>query len=317
MIRAFPAGPALLRLAIALPAAALPATLPVSAMAKVPQVATDIPVVQSLAAMVMGGLGQPVVLMDAGADAHDYQLRPSQAAALEEADLLVWVGPEMTPWLERPASARAPEAALALLDHAATHRRFYAGADGAAGNDHDDDGHDHESADPHAWLDPGNASTWVQAIADALAARDPDNAAAYQANAHAAQERIAGLDADLAAQLAAARGKPLILGHDAYGYLAEHYGLTIAGTVATGDAASPGAARIAALRDIVTGSGAACFLPEVGQPEGVVRMLTEGTSVRVGAALDPEGRALPPGPELYPALMTDIAEAIAGCLQGS
>lgn len=246
---------------------------PAAAGAKVPQVVTDIPVVQSLAAMVMGPLGEPVVLMDAGADAHDYQLRPSQAAALEGADLLIWIGPEMTPWLERPAAARAPESVLALLDHPQTHRRFFGETDVASDADHDD--HDHEGVDPHAWLDPTNAAIWLQAIAEALAAQDAENAAAYQANARAATDRIKALDADLVARLAPAREKPLVLGHDAYGYLAEHYGLTIAGTVATGDAASPGAARLSALREVIARSGAACFLPDVGQSDAVVQMLTD------------------------------------------
>ncbi|MDD8023196.1 MAG: zinc ABC transporter substrate-binding protein, partial [Paracoccaceae bacterium] len=49
------------------------------AMAAVPQVVTDIPAVQSLVAQVMGDLGTPAVLLDKGANAHSYQLRPSQA----------------------------------------------------------------------------------------------------------------------------------------------------------------------------------------------------------------------------------------------
>lgn len=274
-----------------------------AAWAEVPKVATDTPVVQSLTAMVMDTLGEPVVLMDAGADAHDYQLRPSQAAALERAGLLVWIGPQMTPWLERPAAARAPEGVLTLLELPATHRLAHDGA-----------GHDHEGTDPHAWLDPSNAAIWVQAIADALASHDPQNAGTYQANARRAQDRIMALDADIASRLASAAKKPLVLGHDAYGYLAERYGLAIAGTIATGDAANPGAARLAALRDTITQAGVACILPDVGQSAATAEMLSAGTSVRVGAALDPEGRTLPAGPELYLGLMSGLADAITGCL---
>lgn len=299
----------------------------IPAFAEVPRVATDIPVVQSLTAMVMGSLGQPVVLMDAGADAHDYQLRPSQAAALEEADLLVWVGPEMTPWLERPAAARAKGSTLALLADPGTQRRFYETAEGETAAEHEAEGHadhegqadahaghDHQGTDPHAWLDPTNAVIWVDAIANALAARDPENADTYRANAATAKKTLAALDADLSARLAPAKGKPLILGHDAYGYLAEHYGLTVAGTIATGDATSPGAARLAALNALVAKSGAACFLPDVGQSDNIVQVLTKDSPLRVGRALDPEGRAQAPGAALYPALMTEIAGAIADCV---
>lgn len=201
-----------------------------------------------------------------------------------------------------------------MLGHSATHRRAYTGATAPDEAGHGDEGHDHAGTDPHAWLDPTNAAAWLQAIADALATHDPENADVYRANARAAQDRIAALDADLAARLAPAKGKPLILGHDAYGYLAGHYGLTIAGTVATGDAASPGAARLAALRALVAGSGAACLLPDVGQSDSIVQVLTKGSPMRVGRALDPEGRAEAPGPGLYTALMTEIAGAIADCI---
>ncbi len=287
-----------------------------AASAKVPQVATDIPVVQSLAAMVMQSLGSPMVLMDAGADAHDYQLRPSQAAALEDADLLIWIGPEMTPWLERAAAARPAGATLGLLADPATHRRSYATEDPAeadhAADDHAD--HDHQGTDPHAWLDPTNAAAWLGLIADSLAAQDPEHAATYRANADAARERLARLDAETAARLAVARQKPLILGHDAYGYLAEHYGLTVAGTIATGDATSPGAARLSALHDLVARSGAVCFLPDVGQPANIIQVLTDGASIRVGRPLDPEGRAEAPGPGLYPELLSKIAASITDCV---
>ena len=69
------------------------------ARAEVPKVVTDVAPVQSLAALVLGDLGTPGVLVGNGSDPHDYQLRPSQMGALSGADLVIWVGPELTPWL--------------------------------------------------------------------------------------------------------------------------------------------------------------------------------------------------------------------------
>ncbi len=106
------------------------------------------------------------------------------------------------------------------------------------------DDHAHDGTDPHAWLDPANAQVWLAAIADELSRLDADNAATYAANAKAAIARIAALDAEVAQTLAPAQGKPLIVYHDAYGYFAAHYGLSIFGSVALGDATAPGAARL-------------------------------------------------------------------------
>ena len=105
-------------------AAALPAS------AEVPRVVTDLPITASLVQQVMGDLGQPDLLLDKGADPHHFQLRPDQARALSRADLLIWVGPEMTPWLDRGAESLASDtSALLLLAVPQTHRIAFAEAE--------------------------------------------------------------------------------------------------------------------------------------------------------------------------------------------
>jgi len=298
----------------ALLAAAL-ALSPLAAPAAVPEVATDIPPVHSLVAQVMDGLGSPGLLMDQGADAHDYQMRPSQARALAGADLLFWIGPEMTPWLARAVEGGSGGRAVALLAAPGTTLRDFAPGDGgAAGHAGDGEGdHDHHAGtDPHAWLDAGNAALWLELIAAELAAADPANAAAYAANAAAAKARIAAIDAELAARLAPAKDRPVVFHHAALGYFAARYGLTVAGSLAPGDAAAPGAARLSEIRAAL--AGVACIFPEAEQDAGLVAAVAEGTGARVGGALDPEGRALPPGPELYGDLLRALGQTIADCL---
>ena len=76
------------------PAALLLCLLPCGTLADVPRVVTDFGPVQSLVMQGMGDLGQPEQLLPAGGDPHDFQLKPSQAAALGQADLIIWAGPE-------------------------------------------------------------------------------------------------------------------------------------------------------------------------------------------------------------------------------
>ena len=156
------------------------------ALAEVPKVVTDIPPVHSLAAAVIGDLGTPVLLLDRGASPHGFQLRPSQMQAVAGADLVLWVGPELSPWLEKALSARPEGAdALALLDAPGTYLQDFAAQedhdhDHAGDDDHDDTEHDHDHTgiDPHAWLDPENVKLWTQLIATELSRLDPENAAA-------------------------------------------------------------------------------------------------------------------------------------------
>lgn len=303
------------------------------ALAEVPKVVTDIPPVHALVAQVMGDLGAPELLLAKGADEHDFQLKPSQAGAVADSDLVVWVGPELTPWLDGAMDTRPDgAAALALLDAEGTMRRAYGEAkedehgheedhaeEAHAEEAHADDGHDehdHGSEDPHAWLDPANAQVWLGLIADELGKLDPENAATYAANAETARQEIATLDARIAKQLAAVKDKPFVTFHDAYGYFVDHYGLTYAGSIALGDASTPGAARLAELRGELEAGGAVCLFPEVQHDPALVEQLAEGTAVKIGGALDPVGSSLDAGPGAYAALLGGIARTIADCVGG-
>lgn len=117
-------------------------------LADAPKTVTDIPAVHSLAAMVMGDLGAPSLLLDKGADPHHFQMRPSQARALANADLVIWMGPRMSPWLERSLNADE-KVNIALLDLPSTQLRMFGQehADHADHDDHDDHAHEDKHAD--------------------------------------------------------------------------------------------------------------------------------------------------------------------------
>lgn len=323
-----------MRYTISLMTASVLVSLGTASVADVPRVITDIPPVHSLVAQVMGNLGQPELLLDQGADAHSFQLRPSQAAALAEADLVVWIGPEMTPWLDRAVEGLAPDVAQRrLLGAEGTQLRSFGAEDMPGHDDHDAEaghehdtaedpaaeehdhnhGHDHSGTDPHAWLDPANAQLWLGLIAADLAQIDPANAEAYRENAAQAGTAIATLDAQLDAALAPVGDKPFVVFHDAYGYFADHYGLTVAGTVALGDAAPPGAAHLAELQARL--GPALCIFPETGQDPKMVQTIAADSGARIGGALDPEGAGLEPGPQLYSAILSDMAKTLIACLE--
>ena len=309
-----------------------------AALAEVPKVVTDFAPTYGLVSMVMGDLGQPEILLDKGANAHEFQLKPSQSAALQEAGLVVWVGPEMSPWLERVLESFGAVPQMRLLAVKGAHVQAFGdeaahdheGHEAEAHEDHEDhDGHEdhaeaghaeeghedhsHAGTDPHAWLDPANGAVWLEAIAAELSRLDPENAATYAANAAKGKALIAETDAQIAAQLKPVQGKPFVVFHDAYGYFAAHYGVTVAGAVALGDATSPGAAH---LRDLQgkAGAEALCLFPEAGHDSKQVEQMAEATGVKLGAALDPEGAALERDALIYPALLQGLAKTLADCL---
>lgn len=350
------------------------ALLPAAALAEVPNVVADTIPLHSLVAQVMGDLGQPTLLLPPGVSVHDFQMRPSDAAVLTSAGIVIWTGPTLAPWLAEPLETLAPEAThLALLesegwdplplrsdaafddghdhghgeeaghddhgdhaDHAEDaahdehghddHGHDDHGHDDEAGHDdhadhdhaeeagHDDHGHDHGDTDPHAWLSPVVASAWLGTIAETLAAADPVNAETYRANAAAATERLSALQAALTAELAPLAGRAYVVPHDAYQYFETAFGLPASGAIALSDAAAPGPARVAELRDRVAQGDIACILTDPQtNPEWTDVLREEGLAET--ALVDADGTMVTPGPDAHTTILRQIADALAGCLE--
>ena len=336
-------------------AAAAAASAP-AAFAEPPRVAADIAPVHSLAAQVMRGVDAPALLMPAGASPHGYALRPSEARALSEADLVIWVGEALSPQLERSVASLAEGArvlelleaeetrvlafregvlfgpAPAAADHDHDHGDHDHAHDDHAHDDHahDDHAHDdhehadhahghgghdhaHDGADPHAWLDPENAKAWLGLIADALAEADPANAETYAANAEAGRAAIDAAVADVETMLAPVQDRRFVVFHDAYQYFEDRFGLNAAGAIALADAADPGPARLAALREAVAEAGISCVFAEPQFDPGLVEAVASETGLDA-AVIDPLGVSLDPGPGFYPDLLRAMAASMAECL---
>jgi zinc transport system substrate-binding protein len=305
-----------------------------TAFADTPQVAVDIAPVHSLVARVMDGVGTPNLIIQPGASPHEYSLRPSEAAALQNADLVFWIGSDLTPWLTDTIETLAPDATVtALLKADGTiELEFREGALFEA-HEHDDhadeaqdDGHDnhdehdeeaghddHGAHDPHAWLSPQNAMTWLNVIAGQLSAADPDNAGAYFANAAAGRTEIEVLIDEVNATLDPVRDGQFIVFHDAFQYFEMDFDFRASGAISIGDASDPSPARIAEIQGRIAEQGIDCVLAEPQFNPGLVATVLDGTEAETGI-LDPLGSDLEPGPALYPQLIRNLSTALAGCM---
>ena len=342
-----------------------------TALADVPNVAVDIAPVHSLVARVMQGVGEPSLIVQPGASPHEYSLRPSEARALQEADLVFMMGEDLTPWMEDAVETLAVSAAVTTFleadgttlldfregalfeahDHDEHEKHDEHGHDEHDGDedhrddehgeeehaehddhhdheehgdedhaDHDDHGDeenadhdDHGDHDPHAWLSPQNASTWLNVIAAQLSAADPDNAGAYFANAAAARVDMEALADEVNAILDPVRGGSFIVFHDAYQYFESDFDLPASGAISLGDATDPSPARIAEIQERIRHEGVGCVLAEPQFNPGIVKTVLDGTEANTGV-IDPLGAVLEPGAELYPQLIRNMAQTLADCL---
>ncbi len=282
-----------------------------------PRIVTTIPPIHSLVAAVTEGVVDPVLLVRGNTSPHDYAMAPSDARALQNAQLLVWVGPTLETFVVRALrDPRESRRVITLMDQDGISLLKTRAGGAFDDHDHDDDAHDDDAGghiDAHLWLDPSNAARTIQVVADALIALDPSRANTYRANAARALANIARLDETLMATLAPVRHRPFIVFHDAYQYLERRYDLAVAGSVTVAPDRKPGARRLRDIQHHIAEAGVVCVFAEPQFQPAVLDTVIEGTAARAGVA-DPLGAALDPGPDLYPALMRGLARSLADCL---
>lgn len=298
--------------------------------AEPPRVVASIKPVQALAAAVMRGAGTPGLILSGNASPHAYALRPSDATALRQAELVFWIGPTLEGFLVKPLVALGQQAqAVALMHDTPDLKRLplrrggvwgtddhdHAQKDGHAPEDdraHEDAGHDDADSsalDAHIWLNPLNGAAMARHMAEVLAVRDPERADLYRANAAALTRDLDALDRALRHALEPYIKRPFIVFHDAYRYFEAQYGLSAAGAITVSPEQRPSARRLKALRHTIRARGAVCVFAEPQFQPALVQTVIEGTGARAGV-LDPLGASLATGPDAYPQLLRNLATAL-------
>lgn len=276
--------------------------------AEPPSVLATIKPIHSLVAQVMGETGRPRLLIEGAASPHSFTLKPSTAGAVSEADLIVWVGPELETFLVRPLESLASEArVLTLIDAPGVTQLHVRGGDSH--------GHDESGRDPHVWLSPANARAIVGAVAITLAEIDPDRAETYAANALAASAEIDAVARAVEDAVRPVRDVRYFVFHDGYRYFEDAFGLRWAGAVTFAGEESAGLKRVTELRRQILTERIACVFTEPQFSPRLADRLTEGTPARRGT-LDPLGATLEPGPGLYAELMIGLGRSFRQCLGG-
>ena len=308
--------------------------LPLVALATQPQIVTSIKPVHSLVAGVMQGVGEPLLLVSGGASPHDYSLKPSEARAIDQAQVVFWIGPDLESFLIRPLdNVKNKVRVVALLG--APGMTVLPLREGGAwephGHEHGHDEHSHETPedgddhehehvhqadhDPHVWLDPVNAIAMVRRIMTVLGEVDIAHHADYQRNGAALIERLDHLNQRLATELAPVRQQPYLVFHDAYQYFERRYDLDAIGSVTMSAERRPGAKRVADIQARIRDLQVRCVFSEPQFQPALVETIIAGSAARRGV-LDPLGAELPPGPDAYFQLLQGLATSLRACLSG-
>lgn len=278
--------------------------------------------VHSLVSAVMGGVGEPYLIMRSATSPHTYRMRPSDARVIGKARVIFMIGETVESTLAGPVQKLAGKTRVVELVEVPGLVRLplregggFEAGDQGHGHGH---GHAHEGAafDRRVWLDPVNAGLMALVIARELSDVDPGNAARYKANADAVITGLDDLIVKLDMELEPVRDKPFIVFRDASQYFEKRFGLKAVGAAVVSTSRAAGIRRVRDLRKKVRELGVVCVFAEPRYDPRLVRLITEGSKAR-GGTLDPAGITIKPGPGMYSLLMRGMAASFRECLAPS
>ncbi len=227
-----------------------------------------------------------------GAEPHDLELTPQDVASLSEADLVVYLEGFQAAIDEAVVEAgdaawdagQAADLSLTTEEHSHEGETEEEHAEHAGEQEHAEEGG--EVADPHFWLDPTRLAAVGDALAERLTEVDPDGAATYEENAAALRGDLEALDAEMQQGLADCAVTTLVTGHDAFGYLADRYGLDVVGISGLSPSTEPSPAQLAEISTLVRERGVTTVYTETLVDPAVAETVAEEAGVQT-AVLDP------------------------------
>ena len=292
-------------------------------------VVTSIKPLHSLTSYIMEGVGEPELIIDGVASPHNFQIKPSHAKMLQNADLVIWIGEDLESFLPTALKSIPKDAVVfELLDQSGLkklkfrEKNIFEGHDdhghdehAKKEDDHDDHGHDdhghgHGSFDPHIWLDPANAKVIVKKITNQLSKIDKDNASTYKANSKKVIKDLDGLIKEVKNEIN--KDASFVVFHDAYQYFEKRFGLSVIGALTVNPDVMPGAEQLSEIREVIEHEKAKCIFSEPQFNPNIINSIASDTGVKTGV-LDPLGANIDKGRNMYFDLIKDMSNSLKGC----
>lgn len=263
-----------------------------------------------LARLALGDTVQIDSIVPAGIDVHTFEPAPSDAAKIAAADLILMNGLGLDDWVSSliEAAQQSDVNVVRLGEDLNTVGTWSYLASPEGDPEH--------AYDPHVWLDPAGAELYVKRIAERVSQEQPELASAIAATSANGLAQIRALDVEVSAMFAAipAENRKIVTFHDAFGYYARAYDITIVGVAIASPGQDPSAREIAALIDAIRASGVTTVFSEVQFPSKVLTSIAAETGATVLADLYSDALGTAPG-DTYLGAMRANATAIAASMQ--
>jgi zinc transport system substrate-binding protein len=268
------------------------------------RVLTSIKPIQLISYELMSGVAIPEVLLGPNTSPHDYALRPSDVKRIHRADLVVWFGPGLEPFLAKMLSHR--ENVLTISRIPGIRFRHFS-------ETHQDDGHHHGTLNPHFWLGIDVVKQVAKGISTALIRLDPGHTGQYRQNLEKFLSRLQQTDQQIRQQLSAVHQRPYYVFHDAYDYFEAYYHMNNIGHFTVSPERKPGAKTLIRIRQTLKQQSGVCIFSEPQFSPAVIDAVTRGTNAKKGV-LDPLATDIPVGPGSYFTFLQTLSDHFIECL---
>ncbi|WP_411993223.1 zinc ABC transporter substrate-binding protein ZnuA [Agarivorans sp. DSG3-1] len=238
---------------------------------------------------------------------HDYALRPSDVRAIREADLLIWVGDELEPFLSKPLS-QTDTSQLALLDLPGLDH-----IDGDKGHEHHDHEGHHHDVDPHIWLGPSEARVIAAAITEKLISKMPETSEHFQQQLTRFNQHLDKLEQSIGQQLAPVQQQGYFVFHDGYSYFERQFALNRLGEFTINPQRRPGAKSLLNIRQQLEQGKAKCIFAEPQFDGALLESISQHSGAKI-SMLDPLGISVNNNKDGYFELLQQLADAYSDCL---
>ena len=229
---------------------------------------------------VCGERGEVSLLVPPGAEIHTWQPRPSDIVKLSSADLFIFIGSNMEPWLQDILDG-VENPNLRTLESSREISLIKRDSTGGGHQDEAEHPHEHETMDPHIWLDFQVDQVIVDRIAAVLSEMDPGGASVFEKNASVYKENLRNLDRKYKESLAECTHRVFILGgHAAFGYLARRYGLRQISLYGVSPDSKPTPKKLIEVVELTKTYGIKVIFFEASVSDKLARVLARETGAR-------------------------------------
>lgn len=277
-----------------------------------PKVVVTIKPLYTLAATLMKGIGTPQLLLNEKISPHNFALKPSWVKALNEADVILWVGPEMEEGL---AKIIKTQDSLKVIQ--ATDGKSFDVLKARVKCSHGHDHHHHESSsnDPHFWLNPELYEKLAERLKSKLIELDPDHKAIYEANFLEFQTKVKALKVKMVEALTPFKDQKFYVFHDSLQYLEIFLSLQTPYIVHQTDH-QLSLQEIYKLKADLQKNSKACILLDEETPKRKIESLLDGEPLNI-AEISPEGVDSKTDIDLYFDIMESLTSKITTCFKKS